>query len=310
MPIPDFQTVMRPLLELLTDGRDWPVRDIREALAERFAMTSEELAERLPSGRVTTFQSRVGWAATFLYNTKLLARPRRAVYTITDRGRHVLEREPDRVDLRVLAQFEELAAFRGRVDHRGGTPAVEPQPVEEPSVHTPNEQIEAAFRILQTALADELLQRISEQSPAFFEDLVLSVLRAMGYGGTGDLSERLGQSGDGGVDGVIREDPLGLDLIYVQAKRWSGVVGRPEIQKFFGALHGRRATKGVFLTTASFSSQAVAYAENVTPRVILVDGAQLARLMIDHSVGVTTTRAYEVKRVDPGFFEPSESDTL
>jgi len=297
-------------LELLSDGQEWPIGKIREVLAERFALTPEELAERLPSGRVTTFQSRVGWAATYLYNTKLLSRPRRAVYAITDRGRQVLEQEPDRVDLRVLAQFEELAAFRGRTDDDGAGPPAQPHSREQLSLHTPNEQIDEAFGLLQAALADELLQRISEQSPAFFEDLVLSVLREMGYGGADDSSERLGQSGDGGVDGVIREDPLGLDLIYVQAKRWSGVVGRPEIQKFFGALHGRRATKGVFLTTASFSTQAIRYAESVTSRVILVDGALLARLMIRHSVGVTTTHVYEIKRVDAGFFEPGESDTV
>ncbi|MGZ3488656.1 MAG: restriction endonuclease, partial [Isosphaeraceae bacterium] len=176
--------------------------------------------------------------------------------------------------------------------------------------HTPEEQIDAAYRLLRSALAAEVLDRVQEQSPAFFEQLVLDVLRAMGYGGTQeDAASRLGQSGDEGVDGVIREDELGLDLIYVQAKRWQNPVGRPEIQKFFGALHGKRANKGVFITTSSFSNEAASFAESVTPRVILVDGKELARLMIEYGVGVASSRAYEIKRIDLDYFAVDDEET-
>jgi len=299
--VPDFQTLMRPLLASLEAGDDRTITSIRDEIAERFSLSQTDLDELIPSGRVTTFQNRVGWAATYLYRTKLIDRPRRAVYRITDRGRQVLAENLERIDLRVLGQFEELAEFRHAKSPPAGPGVVEVIPTEDEQ--TPEERIERAYRELSSALAAELLDRISEQSPEFFEQLVLDVLHAMGYGGSrDDAAERLGQSGDEGVDGVIREDRLGLDLIYVQAKRWKNGVGRPEIQKFFGALHGQRATKGVFITTSSFSREATEYAEGVTPRVILVDGIELAQLMIEHGVGVTVSHGYELKRVDLDYF--------
>ena len=312
MPLPDFQTVMRPLLQRLSDGGEHPIKALRAALAEQFSLTPAELEERIPSGRATTFQSRVGWATTYLYRTKLIGRPRRAVYRITDRGREVLDKNPDRVDLKVLSQFEELAEFRGKTDspEPGQTLGVtSPEAATGAETHTPEEQIDRAYRELRVALAGDVLDRVFEQSPDFFEQLVLDVLHAMGYGGSReDAAERLGQSGDEGVDGVIREDRLGLDLIYVQAKRWQNVVGRPEIQKFYGALHGQRATKGVFITTSSFSREAIEYAAGVSPRVILVDGRELAQLMIDHEVGVTVERAYALKRLDLDYFVQDDED--
>jgi restriction system protein len=299
--VPDFQTLMRPLLVSLEGGQDRTITSIRAELAERFSLSDAELDQTIPSGRVTTFQNRVGWAATYLYRTKLIDRPKRAIYRITDRGRKVLAENPERVDLRVLGQFEELADFRQAKAPPTLGGVVDATPADDE--HTPEERIAIAYRELSSALAADLLDRVSEQSPEFFEQLVLDVLHAMGYGGRrDDAAERLGQSGDEGVDGVIREDRLGLDLIYVQAKRWKNVVGRPEIQKFFGALHGQRATKGVFITTASFSKEAVDYADGVTPRVILVDGKELAKLMIEHGVGVAVSRAYELKRVDLDYF--------
>lgn len=247
---------MRPLLVALEDGEDRTITAIRSHLAASLSLSQAELVERIPSGRVTTFQNRVGWAATYLYRTKLIDRPKRAVYRITERGRSVLERNPDRVDLKVLSQFDELEEFR-----QTNAVSTVSQPALEPtggSTQTPEERMDGAYRELRSALAGDLLDRVLDQSPAFFEQLVLDVLHGMGYGGKrDDTVKRLGQSGDEGVDGVIRKDPLGLDLIYVQAKRWTGVVGRPEIQKFFGALHGRRATKGVFITTSSFSRGAL-----------------------------------------------------
>jgi restriction system protein len=299
---------MRPLLVALEDGEDHAITAIRADLAARFSLSQEDVDELIPSGRVTTFQNRVGWAATYLYRTKLISRPKRAVYRITDRGREVLEKNPDRVDLKVLSQFEEFEEFRqAKATPAGGSEA--PATSSTSDDQTPEERIESAYRELRTALAAELLDRVFDQSPEFFEQLVLDVLHAMGYGGSrDDAAERLGQSGDEGVDGVIREDRLGLDLIYVQAKRWKSVVGRPEVQKFFGALHGQRATKGVFITTSNFSKEAIAYADGVTPRVILVDGKELAQLMIEHAVGVTISREYELKRLDLDYFVTEDED--
>lgn len=303
MAVPDFQTLMRPLLALTEDGAEHSISDLRDALAAQFALSEQDLAERIPSGRVTTLQNRVGWAATYLYRCGLLERPRRAHYRITDRGREVLRDNPDRVDLNVLKQFDEFAEFRSR----GG--GAEPQVASASESETAEERMEEAHRELRSALAAELLDRVREQSWQFFEDLVLDVLRATGYGGPRGAIEPLGASGDQGVDGVIREDALGLDLIYVQAKFWTNTVGRPEIQRFYGALHGQRATKGIFITTSSFSPEAREYAEGVTPRVILIDGSQLADLMIEHGVGVTVQHTYEVKRVDLDYFVPDEGTT-
>jgi restriction system protein len=270
-------------------------------LAQSFSLSQADLDEQIPSGRVTIFQNRVGWAATYLYRTKLIDRPQRAVYRITDRGRRVLAENPDRVDLRVLSQFDELAEFRQTKAPRirdGRSPTI--ATVDE---QTPEERIDNAYLELRSALAADLLDRVLEQSADFFEKLVLDVLHAMGYGGSRDDSvEQLGKSGDEGVDGVIREDRLGLDLIYVQAKRWQNVVSRPEIQKFFGALHGKRASKGIFITASTFSKEAITFADDVTPRVILVDGRQLAGLMIEYGVGVAASHVYELKRLDLDYF--------
>ena len=302
MAIPDFQTIMRPLLAMVADEQEHTATEIREHLAGEFALTEEELHALLPSGRAKTFANRVGWATTYLYRTGLLDRPKRSMYRITARGQDILAQNPSRVDLRVLSQFDEFHEFRARAPRAGPTPLTAGAEADA-TEHTPEEQIDAADAQLRAALAAEVLERVKEQSPAFFEQLVLDVLRAMGYGGTHeDAVERLGQSGDEGVDGMIREDELGLDLIYVQAKRWQNPVGRPEIQKFFGALHGKRASKGVFITTSVFTSEAAAYADSVTPRVILVDGKELARLMIEYEVGVATSRKYEIKRIDLDYF--------
>jgi restriction system protein len=299
--VPDFQTLMRPLLALTEDGTEHNIADLRDALAVEFGLTEDDLAERIPSGRVTTLQNRVGWAATYLYRCKLLERPRRAHYKISNRGHEVLAQHPDRVDLTVLEQFEELEEFRQRSRPTKQTAQVESSSAPPESV-TPEERIDNAYRELRGALASEVLDRVREQSWQFFETLVLDILRKMGYGGPHGDSQRLGRSGDEGIDGVIREDALGLDLIYVQAKRWTNNVQRPDIQRFFGALHGQRAAKGVFITTSDFSPRAREYADDVSPRVILVDGRQLAELMIDNDVGVTVEQAYELKRLDLDYF--------
>jgi restriction system protein len=301
VPVPDFQSLMRPLLAALEDGHDRTVAELRDRLADHFSLTEVELNELLPSGRVKRFQNRTGWAVEYLYRTGLIERAKRAVYRITDRGRKVLADNRERVDLKVLSQFPELAEFReGKASDEG---RAEVELVSRGDDETPEERIDSAYRELRSALAAELLDQVIDQSAAFFEQLVLDVLHAMGYGGTrDDAAEHLGQSGDEGVDGVIREDRLGLDLIYVQAKKWEDTVGRPEIQKFVGALQGQRASKGVFITTSRFSRDAGEFAQSVTPRVILIDGKELAQLMIEHGVGVSGLRMYELKRLDLDYF--------
>jgi restriction system protein len=303
--VPDFQTMMRPLLVIHDDGAEHEIADTRQAIADHFSLSAEDRSERIPSGRVTTLQNRVGWAAMYLYRAGLLERPRRAHYRITGRGQEMLQQHPERIDLSVLKQFEEFEEFRS-----AGTPGPSAESGGEQldtASATAEERIDAGYQELRSALAADLLDRIRERSWEFFERMVLEVLRAMGYGGPEGSVERLGGHGvDEGVDGVIREDPLGLELIYIQAKSWEGTVGRPEIQRFIGALQGKQATKGIFITTSKFSGDAEAYAQSVASRVILIDGRRLAELMIDHNVGVSTREAYELKEVDLSYFSPEE----
>jgi restriction system protein len=305
--VPDYQTLMRPLLALTEDGQPHAIAGLRAVLADEFNLTREQLAERVPSGRGTLFQNRVGWAATYLHRCGLLDRPKRAHYTITERGRHVLAQHPERIDLSVLAEFQEFHEFVARrrpaaVGEREAEAVPEQTLLSTDETATPEERMERAYRELRSALASEVLDRVKEQSWEFFEDLVIDVLRAMGYGGRRGAAERLGGRNDEGIDGVIREDALGLDLIYVQAKKWAPNVQRPDLQRFFGALEGQRATKGVFITTSDFSPQAVEFARNASRRMVLINGEQLAELMIDHGVGVTVQSSYEVPRVDLDYF--------
>jgi restriction system protein len=292
----------------MEDGNEWSASAIREAVIRQFRLTEGDIEERLPSGRDTVLRNRVGWALTYLHRAGLAERPRRSVYRLTSRGADVLHKHPNRIDNSVLDRFEEFRDFRSR--DTPSAPRTRPVTVQltaRDETATPEERAASAYRELRSALASEVLDRVREQSPDFFEQVVLDVLQAIGYGGSrDDAAERLGRSGDGGVDGVIREDKLGLDLIYVQAKRWTNTVGRPEIQQFVGALNGQRANKGVFITTSTFSREAVDFADAVNPRVILVDGTELAQLMLDHDVGVTVATRYDIKRIDLDYFGVEE----
>jgi len=316
--IPDYQTLMRPVLAVHSDGREHRSDEIREAIIGEFSISDAERRQLLPSGRVPLLNNRVGWAVTYLAQAGALARTRRGYTQITDRGRELLARNPDRITKNDLDQFPEFVAFQSRsagrsrraspadADTGGGDARSAGATVNGEASETPEEVMDAAYRELGSALAEELLERVKAQPPEFFEELVLDVLTAMGYGGTrADAAERLGRSGDGGIDGVIREDILGLDLIYVQAKRWQGPVGRPVIQAFVGALHGAHADRGVVITTSHFTPDALAFASSVPTRVVLVDGTQLAELMIDHGVGVTEMTRYVLKRIDSDYF-PSD----
>jgi restriction system protein len=297
---------MHPVLVLHEDGDEHLVSETRESIAALFGLSPEDREERLPSGRVTTLQNRVGWAITYLFRSGLLERPKRAWYRITERGRQVLAENPERIDLAVLGQFDDFREFVGIREEQGDAQEVATHPAGS-AEGTPEEQMAAADEELRDALAAELLDRIEEGSWERFEQLVLDVLEKMGYGGLEGAVERIGGHGsDGGVDGVIRQDKLGLELIYIQAKAWKRdhAVSRPDVQGFVGALHGKGADKGVFMTTSRFTDEAQEYADAVPTRVILIDGRKLAELMIEYGVGVTLRQKFEIKTVDTDYFEP------
>jgi restriction system protein len=293
---------MAPTLNVLTDGGEHSLAELRRVVADRLALTEEDLRAKIPSG-TPLLANRLHWAVTYMYQAGLLSRPRRGVVRITDRGRKVAAAHPDRVDIRVLSEFPEFIDFKSRT--RPPKQTGEPDRGDEGS--TPREAVSTAVDEANAAVAAEVLDRVRQREPAFLERLVLAVLTAMGYGGAAGAAEHLGKSGDEGLDGVIRQDPLGLDRIYVQAKRYgaSKAVGRPEIQEFVGALHGAQADRGIFITTSRFTPEAVTYADRVAARVILIDGLALASLMVRYNIGVQDQQTYVIKRVDEDFFDES-----
>lgn len=299
--IPDYQSLMLPLLQACQDGREHSLRDLIEHLAYQLKLNETERRELLPSGRQAVFDNRVGWARTYLKKAGLLDAPRRAHVVISARGQEILAQSPTRIDNKTLERFPEFLAFQSATRVREATEVIQ-STLDEVS-GTPEETIEFAYQQMRESLAGELLDRVKKCTPAFFEQVVVELLVAMGYGGSlKDAGQRVGKSGDGGIDGIIKEDRLGLDVLYIQAKRWEAVVGRPEVQKFVGALQGQRARKGVFITTSSFSREAVDYAANLESKVILIDGQQLSLLMFDYGLGVAPVAEYQVKRLDGDFF--------
>lgn len=303
--IPDFQTVMRPVLALLADGEVRRARDIRSAMADHFDLTPEERDQFLPSGRQRVMDNRVGWALTHLAQAGLLRRPQRGSSQITDAGRQVLATHPERIDMKVLAQFPAFVEFRERTrDPVTRSTSIALSDPEQTS--TPQELVEQVIGVNRAELQQSVLQRALELTPTGFEDLVLHLLTAMGYGSTGSI-ERTSSTGDAGVDGIISQDPLGLDRIYVQAKRYAvdRSVDRPRIHEFAGALLGKQGDRGVFITTASFTSGAKIEAERINARIELIDGArlQLAALLVQHGVGVQEAQKYTLYRLDEDFFD-------
>lgn len=307
MAIPDYQTCMLPFLRFLGDSKEHSLREAEESLGEYFKLSAAERAELLPSGQQGVFKNRIGWARTYLKKACLVEAPKRGVFKITDRGLKFLSTNPGRIDGKLLEQFPEFMEFRESSKKTNETTTVsEPTASIASATVTPEEEIERAYQGLREQLAQELLAVILSCSPIFFEQLVVDVLVKMGYGGSRrDAGERIGQTGDGGIDGIIKEDRLGLDAIFIQAKRWQGSVGRPEIQKFVGALQGQRARKGVFITTSTFTADAIDYASRIDTKVVLIDGKALSALMIDFDVGVSVSASYVVKRVDSDYFEES-----
>jgi restriction system protein len=303
MAVPDFQSLMLPVLRAAARG-DISAADLRGRVAAELQLTEADLAEMLPSGRQTTFANRTAWANVFLQRAGLLEKVSRGVYRITDEGRKVLAERPERIDMRFLERYPAYVEWRQRsIEIRSaegrpsaGTPAED---------QTPEEQIEASHTALTGALQSDLLERVREMSPAFFERLIIDLLIAMGYGGgRAEMGQAIGRSGDGGIDGMIKEDALGLDIVYVQAKRYAdgNAVGRSEVQSFAGSLDGVGATKGIFFGTSTFSQGARDYVGRISKRIVLIDGAELARLMTQHNVGVRTRTTYEVKKIDEDYF--------
>lgn len=301
MAIPDYQSIMLPLLELLSDSKEHTFREMVELLSSKFKLTDEERKELLPSGQQAIFDNRVGWARTYLKKAALIESPRRGVNQITKRGLNALAQKIDKIDVKYLEQFPEFVEFKTAKKEIAETEEKE----EISSNQTPEEVLEYSYQKIRKSLAQDLLNKAISLSPAFFEKLVVDLMVKMGYGGSiKDAGKAIGKTNDEGIDGTIKEDKLGLDVIYLQAKRWQpgSVVGRPEIQKFVGALAGQGAKKGIFITTSSFSKEAIEYTPKNETKIVLIDGEKLAQLMIDYDLGVSPVTKYEVKRIDNDYF--------
>jgi len=305
--VPDFQTLMLPVLREFADGAEHATKDVRQRVADRLRLTPADIAEVLPSGGQTRFANRAAWAIVYMKQAALLESVRRGVYRITSRGQEVLAAPPDQITMQFLERYPEYRDFRARQsapsdgDGKEGPPTSPAGKAPAPLL-TPDEQIRTGYELLRANLASQLLERIRKASPVFFENLVVELLVAMGYGGSYEDAQVVGKSGDGGIDGIIKEDRLGLESIYVQAKRWEGTVGRPIVQQFAGALHGNRARKGVVITTSNFSREAIEYAKNSQIAIVLIDGEQLAEYMIEFGVGVTDVETIRLKRLDEDYF--------
>jgi restriction system protein len=299
MAIPDFQSVMRPVLAAVADGLPISLKALREQVIEQFQLSEVERHEMLPSGRQTVINNRIGWARTYLNKAGLLSIPSKGLVQITERGREALQTGPQRITVGWLKRFPEFSAFHGaRPDN--DAPSVQAEPVDD---ITPDEQLAQAHQALLQSLADELLAQVRGASPTFFEQLVVDLMIAMGYGGSRKEAGRATQqTNDDGIDGIIKEDKLGLDVIYLQAKRWSNTVHRPEIDKFIGALTRQRARKGVFITTSEFSAGAREAALGLDIKVVLIDGVELARLMVENNLGCSVKQVYEIKHIDSDYF--------
>jgi restriction system protein len=298
MAVPDFQSFFKHLLDIAADGNEHTIREAREKISKVFELSTQDLEEKLPSGTQTTFENRVFWAKSYFVQAKVLESPKRGSFKITERGLNLHEQGHMRIDIKILNQYPEFVEFHTAKK----TTKKEPQ-AHENQFETPEELLQKSYLSIRNELGANILERIKNNSPVFFEHLVVDLMVSMGYGGTReDASESIGKTGDEGIDGIIKEDRLGLDVVYLQAKRWEGTVGRPEVQKFVGALHGQRAKKGVFITTGRFSNDAFDYVKNIDPKVILIDGDKLVNFMIDYNLGTTTSTIYEIKKIDSDYF--------
>ena len=305
MPIPDFQSLMLPALKALSDSAEKPISEIRNHIAEAQGITPEEMRKLLPNSRQSVFVNRVSWALIYLGRAGLSERVRRGVWRLTEEGASLLADEPPRIDLNYLRNYPAYVAWRTSKNtspSSGDTTLIPP----DASADTPEEELDRIVRQLRSELEAGVLDRVREAPPAFFEQVVVDLLIAMGYGG-GDaaMGQVTGRSGDGGIDGTIREDALGLDEVYVQAKRYAdgNTVGEGELRNFAGAIDAAGTTKGVFVTTSGFTSAAKNYVARSPKRIVLIDGEELARLMVVYSIGVRTRISHEIKRIDEDYFD-------
>jgi restriction system protein len=301
--IPDYQTLMLPLLKLVSDGKEYKLNEAVERLGKQFNLSNEERSELLPSGQTFVFASRVGWAKTYLKKSGLLDTPKRGIITITKRGKDVLKENVSEINVKYLKRYPEFLEFHSpKRENANVNDAIF---IEEVKLQqTPEEQIEFGYQNIRKALAQEILTKLKNVHPSFFEKIVVELLVKMGYGGSiAEAGKATRYSNDEGIDGIIKEDKLGLDVIYVQAKRWEGVVGRPELHKFVGALAGQGAKKGIFITTSSFTKDAEQYTPKNETKIVLIDGEKLAQYMIDYNLGVSVQNSYEIKKIDSDYFE-------
>jgi len=306
MSVPDYQSLMLPLLRFVAEKKgETSTGEAVEALAKELGLTEQDLKEMLPSGIQPTFVNRVGWAATYMKKAGLLEPTRRGYYRITTRGDELLKKKPKVVNVKLLKQYPEFLEFQQLKGTRSGTKVSPPGGTPDISAATPSEALETAYENLRDELADELLSKLKKSSPSFFERVVVELLVKMGYGGSrNDAGKAIGKSGDGGIDGIIKEDKLGLDVVYIQAKKWdNNPVGRPDVMQFAGALQAQKASKGIFITTSRFTDDARRYVSQIGSKIVLIDGEQLTNLMIEHDVGVSTVSLYPVKKIDTDYFD-------
>lgn len=297
--IPDYQSIMLPLLRLAGDREEHHIREATEKLTDEFKLSDEEKKELLPSGQQAIFDNRVGWARTYMKKAGLLESPNRGYFKITDLGLKVLKERPKEINVKFLEQFPDFIEFRtvSKEDKKDSKSYEE---------KTPEDLLAEGYRKLYDDLASELLNIVKQSSPSFFEKLVVDLLVKMGYGGSRqDAGKAIGKSGDEGIDGIINEDKLGLDIVYIQAKKWENPVSRPEIQKFAGALAGQRAKKGIFITTSTFSKSAFEYVSKIDSKIVLINGERLSKLMIENDVGVSKIASYDLKNIDSDYFTES-----
>ncbi|HXF50009.1 MAG TPA: restriction endonuclease [Verrucomicrobiae bacterium] len=299
MSIPDYQSIMLPLLKFASDQREHSLREAIELLAQEFNVTEDDRKKLLPSGLQEIFDNRVGWAHTYLKKAGLLDSTKRGYFKITSRGLDVLRKNPKTINVAFLRSFPEFVEFQTVKKDQDESEGE----AEKATEKTPEESLESGYQRIRRDLSTELLAKVKSSSPKFFEKLVVELLLRMGYGSfRDDAGKATGGSGDEGIDGLINEDKLGLDVIYLQAKRWDGIIGRPEVQKFAGALQGRKARKGVFITTSKFSDDAHDFVSKIDSKIVLIDGEKLTQLMIDHDVGVSKHVSYEIKKIDWDYF--------
>lgn len=308
MAIPDYQTTMLPLLRELADGRERTVRELTDVLAETMGLSAEERERMMPGRQQLVFHSRVSWAKTYLKAAGLVKNPVRGRVCITDEGQRIAASDLPAVDTKFLQKYASFQEFLDRSKKKSSSDDAEAVDDDlQTDDETPLEQLTEAFQAIQEATIEELLTRLKNCSPRFFERAVIKLLLAMGYGGVEGSGHHTGQSGDGGIDGWIQQDKLGLDIVGIQAKRWEGTVGRAVVQQFVGSMDFIRAKKGVILTTSQYSREATTFVDRIeAKKVVLIDGAQLAELMISYDVGVTTTETYELKEVSNDFFDEDD----